>query len=199
MLIDWFTVIAQIVNFLILVWLLHRFLYKPILGAIEEREKRIASELEKAKTTEVEAAKQRDTFQQKNEEWDKQHEALLNKAREEAKNEKHALLEKARAEQETLRVKQRETLKSERAVSEQEIVKRTQSEVFAISRKVLKDLASQSLEETMVETFNRKLSDLKPEHKEKLNSAKPALVRTAFELSPTDRAAVEKALRATVR
>jgi F-type H+-transporting ATPase subunit b len=45
MLIDWFTVGAQALNFLILVWLLKRFLYKPILHAIDEREKRIAAEL----------------------------------------------------------------------------------------------------------------------------------------------------------
>ena len=44
MLIDWFTVVAQVVNFLILVWLLKRFLYKPILDAIDAREKRIAKE-----------------------------------------------------------------------------------------------------------------------------------------------------------
>jgi len=45
MLIDWFTVGAQIVNFLILVWLLQHFLYKPILNAIDAREKRIAANL----------------------------------------------------------------------------------------------------------------------------------------------------------
>ena len=45
MLIDWFTVAAQAVNFLILVWLLKRFLYKPVLAAIDEREKRIATQL----------------------------------------------------------------------------------------------------------------------------------------------------------
>ena len=45
MLIDWFTVGAQALNFLILVWLLKHFLYKPILNAIDAREKRIAAEL----------------------------------------------------------------------------------------------------------------------------------------------------------
>lgn len=40
MLIDWFTVIAELVNFLILVWLLKRFLYEPVLKAIDEREKK---------------------------------------------------------------------------------------------------------------------------------------------------------------
>ena len=43
MLINWFTVVAQAINFLILVWLLKRFLYKPILHAIDEREKGIAA------------------------------------------------------------------------------------------------------------------------------------------------------------
>ena len=38
MLIDWFTVGAQVLNFLILVFLMWRFLYKPILAAIDERE-----------------------------------------------------------------------------------------------------------------------------------------------------------------
>jgi F-type H+-transporting ATPase subunit b len=37
MLIDWFTVGAQVLNFLILVWLLKRFLYGPILDAIDAR------------------------------------------------------------------------------------------------------------------------------------------------------------------
>jgi len=45
MLIDWFTVGAQALNFLILVWLLKHFLYQPILNAIDAREKLIAKEL----------------------------------------------------------------------------------------------------------------------------------------------------------
>jgi F-type H+-transporting ATPase subunit b len=55
MLIDWFTVGAQVLNFLILVWLMKRFLYKPILNAIDAREKRIAKELADADATRAEA------------------------------------------------------------------------------------------------------------------------------------------------
>ena len=40
--IDWITVAAQIVNFLILVWLLQHFLYGPITRAMQRREQRIA-------------------------------------------------------------------------------------------------------------------------------------------------------------
>ncbi|HUS95178.1 MAG TPA: ATPase, partial [Hyphomicrobiaceae bacterium] len=70
--IDWFTVIAQLFNFLILVWLLKRFLYKPILNALDAREKRIAKELADADTTQREAEKERETFRNKNAEFDQQ-------------------------------------------------------------------------------------------------------------------------------
>ena len=57
MLINPFTVLAQLVNFLILVWLLKRFLYKPILHAIDEREKGIAAQLAQAEGKVAEAQK----------------------------------------------------------------------------------------------------------------------------------------------
>ena len=62
MLIDWFTVGAQVLNFLILVWLLKRFLYKPILDAIDAREERIAAELADADAKKAEAQKERDAL-----------------------------------------------------------------------------------------------------------------------------------------
>ena len=45
MAIDWVTVSAQIVNFLLLVWLLKRFLYQPVLSAMDRREQDIAERL----------------------------------------------------------------------------------------------------------------------------------------------------------
>ena len=62
MLIDWFTVAAQAVNFLILVWLLKRFLYKPVLAAIDEREKRIETQLQDAEKKKTEALQEQTDF-----------------------------------------------------------------------------------------------------------------------------------------
>ena len=95
MLIDWFTIVAQALNFLILVWLLKRFLYKPILHAIDEREKRIAAELANADKNKAEAQKERDEFQHKNEEFDRERAALLSKATDEAQDERQRLLDEA--------------------------------------------------------------------------------------------------------
>ena len=113
MLIDWFTVGAQALNFLILVWLLKRFLYKPILDAVDAREKRIAAELADADAKKAEAKKERDEFQHKNEEFDQQRAALLSKATEEAKAERQRLLDEARKAADALSAKRQETLRSD--------------------------------------------------------------------------------------
>src|SRR5450432_376915 len=105
MLIDWFTVGAQALNFLMLVWLLRRFLYKPILNAIDAREKRIAAELADAAAKKAEAKKERDDFQQKNEEFDQQRATLLSKAMDEAKADRGRLLDEARKAADALSAK----------------------------------------------------------------------------------------------
>src|SRR6202161_4390474 len=96
MLIDWFTVGAQTLNFLILVWLMKRSLYKPILDAIDTREKRIAAELADADKKKAEAQKERDDFQRKSEAFEQQRAALLSKATDEAKAERQRLFDDAR-------------------------------------------------------------------------------------------------------
>ena len=65
MVIDWFTVGAQLLNFLVLVWLLMRYLYKPVLDAIDAREQRIAAELATAQKLQAQAQVERDSLLQK--------------------------------------------------------------------------------------------------------------------------------------
>src|SRR5271166_4177021 len=111
MLIDWFTVCAQALNFVILVWLMRRFLYRPILKAIDAREKRIAAELAGAAAKGVEAGKQRAEFEQKTEELDQQRAGLLKKATDEASAERKRLLDEARLAANALSDKRQETLR----------------------------------------------------------------------------------------
>src|SRR5450759_1129264 len=160
MLIDWFTVLAQVVNFLILVWLLKRFLYRPILDAIDAREKRIAKELADADAKKAEARMERDEFQHKNEEFDRQRAALLSKATDEAKAERQRLLDEARKAADALSAKRQEALRNDANNLNQAISRRTQREVFAIARKALADLATTSLEERMGEVFTRRLREM---------------------------------------
>jgi F-type H+-transporting ATPase subunit b len=168
MLIDWFTVGAQVLNFVILVWLLKRFLYMPILDAIDAREKHIAAELADADAKKAEAKKERDEFQGKNDEFDREQATRLRHATDEAKAEGRRLLDGARQAADVMRAKRHEALKSEQQSLNDEIRRRTREEVFAIARKTLTDLAGTTLEERMGEVFTRRLRDLDGETKEGL-------------------------------
>ena len=202
MLIDWFTVLAQVVNFLILVWLLKRFLYRPILDAIDAREKRIAKELADADAKKAEAQKERDEFQHKNEEFEQQRAARLSKATDEAKAERQRLIDEARKAADALSAKRQETLRNDAHNLNQAISRRAQQEVFAIARKALTDLATTSLEERMGEVFTHRLREMDGRAKEGLAEALktasgPALVRSAFDLPVKQRAAIQNALNET--
>ena len=202
MLIDWFTVAAQIVNFLILVWLLKRFLYKPILDAIDAREKRIASELADADSKKAEAEKQRTDFEDKNKAFDQQRSVLLGKATNDAKVERERLTDQAKKDAESLRVTQADALSGDQIRLASEITLLAEKEVFAIARKALTDLATVSLEERGGEVFTRRLRELDPKAKALLgdalkNSSQPALVRSAFVLPADQRAAIQNALNET--
>ena len=202
MLIDWFTVGAQVLNFLILVWLMKRFLYKPILHAIDEREKRIAAELADADAKKAEAQKERDEFQHKNEEFDQQRAALLSQATDEVQTERQRLLDEARQAADTLRAKQQDALQREKQTLNDEIIRRTREEVFAIASKTLTDLAGTSLEERMCLVFTRRLRELDGEAKRRLTKAlktlsDPVLVRSAFDLPAQQRAAIQQTLNET--
>ncbi len=202
MLIDWFTVGAQALNLLILVWLLKRFLYKPILNAIDAREKKIAAELADAAAKKAEAKKDRDEFQHKNEEFDQQRAALLTKATDEAKAERQRLLDEARKAADALSAKRGETLRNDAQHMSEAISRKTQEEVFAITRKALTDLATTSLEAQMTEIFTRRLRAIDAKAKASLGEAiksasEPAVVRSAFALPDEQQAVIQKALNET--
>jgi F-type H+-transporting ATPase subunit b len=202
MLIDWFTVAAQALNFLILVWLMKRFLYKPILNAIDAREKLIAKELADADAKKAEAQKEHEEFQKKNLEFDQQRAALLTKATDEAKAERQRLLDKAKKAADVLSAKRQDSLIHDAQNLNQAISRLTQKEVFAITRKVLSDLATTSLEERMGEVFDRRLRELNGNAKSVLGEAlkknsEPALIRSTFELPAAQQAAIQNALNET--
>jgi F-type H+-transporting ATPase subunit b len=202
MLIDWFTVGAQALNFIILVWLLKRYLYKPILNAVDAREKKIAAELADADAKKAEAIKERDDFQHKNAQFDQQRADLLRKATDAANAEREHLLDEARKAADALSAKRQEALRSEAKSLNEAVRRKTQEEVFAIARKALIDLAGAGLEERMTAVFTDRLRHMDDKAKASFAQAlktapAPALVRSAFELPADQRATIQKAINET--
>ncbi len=199
MLIDWFTVGAQAVNFLILVWLMKRFLYEPVLAAIDAREQKVASELQQAADAKTQADKEREALRVKTEALPGQTAELLRAAAGDADTQRQHLLEDARKESQELRSRSMTALAAEQAELKLQIVSRTRQETFALTRKTLADLADTSLEDRMLEVFIRRVADLNDAQKAQIvpppagaHSGAP-LLRSAFALTPAQRANIAAA------
>ncbi len=202
MLIDWFTVGAQVLNFLILVWLLKRFLYKPVLDAIDAREKRIRLELDSAAAKQTEAQAERDEFKNKNKAFDEQRAAVLAKVAAQSNADRERLLGEVRKEADDLRKSYANAMRADQARLAMQITQLAKNEVFGIARKALADLATAKLEECMAEEFVRRMRALDAKAKNSLavalaTSSEPALVRSNFDLPAQPRAAIQAALNET--
>jgi F-type H+-transporting ATPase subunit b len=202
MLIDWFTVGAQAVNFLILVWLLQHFLYKPILTAIDAREKRITDQLADATKKQADAQKEHDELDAKNRAFDEQRNTLFTKATDDAKAEHDRLLDDAKKEADTARVQRADQLKNDNARLSKEITRTAADEVFGIARKTLNDLSTVSLEERIAEVFTRRLREMDGTAKTTMGdaikaSSDPAIVRSTFAQPDDQKASIQNAINET--
>ena len=79
--IDLITVIAQLVNFVVLIWLLKRFLYGPITEAMQRREARIAERMQDAEDARQQAKNQSEALREQHDHLKKRQDKLMEEAR----------------------------------------------------------------------------------------------------------------------
>jgi F-type H+-transporting ATPase subunit b len=199
-LIDWFTVIAQIINFLILVLLLKRFLYKPILAAMDSRQQQIDSNLYAAEEQKLLAEQERSDLLNRSAELERGKAEQLKLATEEAETLRKGLTEQARSEIATQRRSWTASLNRDREAVCSALTHRAQDELIATLRAALTDMASAELEGEMAARFIRCLHEMdaseKSTLKSQLGSAKPPVViKSCFEMSSAARTKVESAVR----
>ncbi|WP_192035110.1 F0F1 ATP synthase subunit B [Halomonas sp. YLGW01] len=203
MLIDWFTVLAQVLNFAILVWLMKRFLYQPILNAIDARESRIAATLADADARQAEADEERERFHARNAELEAQRTQLLATASEEAAAERARLIEEARQAADAMRDQRQSALRTEAQRLNQALRRQTQDEVFAMTRQALGDMADEGLEARLVAVFLKRLATMDEATAQRFGAAleptaskgaSSVRVRSAFPLPKAQQAAIQEAL-----
>ena len=193
--IDWITVSAQIVNFLILVWLLKRFLYRPVIRAMDRREQRVVERLNKAQEREQQADEKIQQYQDKRAELEGKREALLADARQEAEQEKKQMLEKAREEVADTRSKWQQQADQEKQEFVADLRRQAAAAVQDIARQALRDLADAGLEEQLVHSFLERLKSLDKDARKALaDSAEPVRISSAFELDARTRGRVTRAI-----
>lgn len=197
---DWFTLIAQVVNFLVLVWLLKRFLFGRIVQAMEEREAKIASRLNEAAEKQALAEQEAALFQSRNRELEEQREKFLAHAREEAEAYRQELMEAARREADIAQARWVEALEGERQKLLKDVRERLGRHIFAVARHGLKELADADLEEQIVKVFVQRIQTMDPEEREAVIAAirdadHPLEIRTSFPLHPEMRERLTRSLR----
>lgn len=200
MLFDGFTVLAQIINFLVLVWLLKRFLYGPIMRAVTEREERIARQIAEAEALKQQATEEAERFRRQNEELDRKRDEMLSQSRHEAEIARKEMISQARREVDEARARWLEVIRQEQDELLHQVRQRTGKAVASVSRRALMDLADATLEARMIEVLIRRIESLDDDTQARFagsfeNSRNQLLVRSAFEVEPALRQRIEEAVR----
>lgn len=201
MLIDWFTVIAQIVNFLLLIWLLNRFLYRPILRAMAAREQKIAESVAGAEQARQQAEQERAALERERRELSLRREELLAAAATQATTEKERLLREARLLVEQQQAAWEQTLESDRTAFFAELQRQLRFEAFQLTRQLLHDLSSVTLEQLIAGSFLAQYQSLPANEKQRFlaplnhDNAAPVFLYSAFPLPAAQRLQLEQELR----
>ena len=176
--IDWITVGAQIVNCLVLIWLLKRFLYRPILDGVDAREKEIADRMAEAatirKAAEVAAADHNAEISALR----ASRAETLDEARAAAGAERDALLAETHKRLATEQA-DREAQRAEEAQKYTADLHRSGAEaLLSLTRKALSDLADETLEQRIIDHTVTRLGTVADELRNAAGDSREAVVLT---------------------
>jgi F-type H+-transporting ATPase subunit b len=169
--IDWFTTGAQIINFLILIWLLKKFLYRPVIEAMESREQNLVMQRQSLATEQAEAELLKKHYESHLHQLNIEKDKILSEAREQAETDRTEQLLGLEDE-----IQHKKNQFAEEMHKQQQELVTVISKVIAekalhISSKILLGLADQLLEQKMVEHFLRHLEDLPGDEQALLHKA----------------------------
>jgi F-type H+-transporting ATPase subunit b len=198
--IDWFTFLAQIVNFLILLVLLKRFLYGPIIKAMAQREATISNRLNDARIKLEEAEKESEEYHAKNVELEQKKQAMLEESREDANNYRKKLMHNAREEVDKIERDWREAIIREQKTFLHDLSQRVESQILAVARRMMRDLANVEIEQQAITVFFERMKELKEEEWNKISdmvkeSDKKMVIKTRFEVQERWREKIKKIVK----
>lgn len=198
--VDWVTVIAQVVNFLILVYLLKRFLYQRVIDAMDRRERRIAEDLDEARHKAEEARSEIESYRRKSREIDERREEILSEATAEADRLRNERREALRKEVEATRRNWFEQVERERATFVAAVRRQVARHFVDLARRALGDIANADLETQVVQAFLERLRGADGKAVAEVAEAcreggEPLRVASGFELSPELKRRMTRAVR----
>ncbi len=186
--IDWFVLTAQIINFLILVFVLKRLLYSRIIGAMDAREAKIASQINEAERLKKEAQISAQACDERNRQLKERSEEMMVQAQKAAEDEKEQLMVRVREEVDLVRQRWYESLGREKRAFLEDLRRRAGTYVYDTIRHVLADMADEKMEERMVQVFISRIRTMDPAQQDVLRDSlsdggKEIVIRSAFLLN----------------
>lgn len=166
--IDWWTLAVQAVNFLVLVWLLWRFLYRPVREVIDKR-KQLAEQAfadAEARKGEAEAARRR--FEERQAELAGERRDMLKKIHEELEVERRKVLDEAKGEADKLLEDARETIAEEREAALAEVREQGAALAAELASNLLGKAGPAAAGDTFLEALERQLTDMPAEERDRL-------------------------------
>lgn len=161
--IDWVTVLAQIANFLLLLWLLKRFLYRPILDGIDAREAAIAKRMSDAEQAKKQAQTAEDQYIKQRAQLVSDQDALLEKALEATEDQRAGLLSDARSKLQQEQKDWHKHLEHEREIFNKRLEQTGSQALLQLTRKALHDLADEKIEDAIVRHIGKQLQPMAAE------------------------------------
>ena len=158
--IDWITVLAQIANFLVLLWLLKRFLYRPILDGIDAREAEIARRMADAEHAQQQAKVAESQYIEQRAKIVSEHDALLKEALAATESKRDALLAQARSTLQQEQKDWRKHLEHERQAFNKRLQETGSEALMKLTRKALTDLADEQIEDAIVRHVGKQLEPI---------------------------------------
>lgn len=177
---DWTTFVLELVNFIVLVWILRRFLYRPVLSVIQARRRKIEEQLERADQARSEALAAKEACERNMANWEKEKDLARSDLEKEIAAERERLLERLAEEESARRAKDRAQEERER----QEWMHTTEQRALELAGrftvKLLERLASQELEASLIDLA---LSDLGRLPQAEIDKLRSAMAEDAVEVS----------------
>ncbi|MDW5377919.1 F0F1 ATP synthase subunit delta [Halomonas sp. HP20-15] len=169
MTLDWWTLGLQTLNVLVLLWLLSRFLFKPIAAIILERQQAANQLLDEAAAAKDDARQVREAADQARAEADRQRAAALQAAERDADQARRQRLKEAEAEIDHLHHQAQESLRAERQALQSDIETRAGELALAIAGKLMQRLPDGARIEGFIEGLVEGLASLPAETRRSLN------------------------------
>lgn len=196
--IDWITVVAQLVNFLLLMFLLKRFLYRPILDGIDAREAEITQRMADATAAKVAANAAETSYKQLQAHHLAEQDSLLEQALQATEKQRDQLLADTRAQLQQEQQDWQKYLEQERVGFISRLQQAGATTLFALTRKALHDLADEPLENAIFRHVGKKLQPMEGTLVQAAGEHTSAVVSSHYKLPQATQTQLQQEFRSLI-